>query len=119
MMMLDIKMINLIILERASVVRSYDESPTQILFINYIFYRAYTETIFETRTQDSFSDCGLCLCHLLFETNSFGLGAVLLSYLVSELQEPPSPGLQLRTIFQSFPKCLPASRNKHAKFGAN
>jgi hypothetical protein len=46
--------------------------------------------------------CGLYSCNLLFETNNFGLGASLLSCLVSELQEPPSPGLEFRTIFQSF-----------------
>jgi hypothetical protein len=45
----------------------------------------------ETRTQGSFRVRDLCSCNFLAETNNFGLGAVLLSYLVSELQEPPSP----------------------------
>jgi hypothetical protein len=58
-----------------------------------------TETIFTGNgTQDSFSSCDLCFCNLLFETNNFGLGAVLLSCLVSELQETPSPGNELRTL---------------------
>jgi hypothetical protein len=49
--------------------------------------------------------------YLLVETNSFGPGAVLLSCLVSELQEPPSPGLELRTLFSvvlTFLKFLPS-----------
>jgi hypothetical protein len=33
---------------------------------------------------------------------NFGLGAVLLSCLVSKLQESPSQGLELRTLFRSF-----------------
>jgi hypothetical protein len=50
----------------------------------------------------SFRVCDLSFCNILFETNNFGLAAVLLSYLVSELQETPSPGLELRTLFRSF-----------------
>jgi hypothetical protein len=62
-----------------------------------------TPNIFtETRTQDSFWICNLSSCNSLFETNNFGLGAVLLSCLVSELQEPPSPVLKLRTFSRSF-----------------
>jgi hypothetical protein len=43
----------------------------------------------QTRTPDDLRACDLSSCNLLAETNSFGLGAVLLSCLVSELQEPP------------------------------
>jgi hypothetical protein len=43
--------------------------------------------------------CGLCLCNPLLEINNFGLGAVLLSCLVSELQKPPLPGIEPRTVF--------------------
>jgi hypothetical protein len=49
-----------------------------------------------------FWGCGLCSCNLLAESNNFSLGAVLLLCLVSELQELPSPGLEFRTLFQSF-----------------
>jgi hypothetical protein len=68
-----------------------------------------------------FRGCGLCSCNLLAETNNFGLGAVLLSCLVSELQEPSSPGLELRTLFRSLTllRSFLVSRNKHAKFRGN
>jgi hypothetical protein len=60
-----------------------------------------TNIITATRTQGRFRVCDLSSCNLLFETNNFGLGAVLLSCLVSELQEPSSSGLELRTLFRS------------------
>jgi hypothetical protein len=41
-------------------------------------------------------------CNLLTKTNNFGFGAVLLSCLVFELQEQPSQGVELRTVFRSF-----------------
>jgi hypothetical protein len=82
-----------------------------------------TETIFagiEPRTVCR--RIGPCSCNLFFEINKFDLGAVLLSCLVSELQETPSPEIELRTYFsellQSHVLFL-ISRNKHAKFGAN
>jgi hypothetical protein len=49
------------------------------------------------RTQGSFRGCNLCLCNILFETNKFVPGAVLLSCLVSELQKPSSSGIELST----------------------
>jgi hypothetical protein len=55
-----------------------------------------------TRTQEFFGVVALCSCNLLFETNNFGLAAVLLSCIVSELQELPSPGIELRTLFRIF-----------------
>jgi hypothetical protein len=56
-----------------------------------------TETIFTgTRTQDRFSGLWSVSCNLV-EKHNFGLGAVFLQRLVSELQNPPSPGLKLRT----------------------
>jgi hypothetical protein len=59
-------------------------------------------TFTETRTQDSFGVCDLSSSNLLAETNNFGTDAILISCLVSELQEPPSPGLELWTVFRSF-----------------
>jgi hypothetical protein len=53
---------------------------------------SYRKIFTETQTKDSF-------CYLLFETNRFGLGAILLPCLFSGLQEPPSLGLKLRTAF--------------------
>jgi hypothetical protein len=47
---------------------------------------------------------------------------ILLLCLVSEVQEPPSPGIVLRQFFPAFwPSYVlfPVSRNKHDKFGAN
>jgi hypothetical protein len=76
----------------------------------------------ETRTQDSFRVCDLSFCNLLAETNNFVLGASLPSCLISELQERPSPGLELTTHFPEFwpfQNLFLVSRNKHAEFGAN
>jgi hypothetical protein len=54
------------------------------------------ENIFSRfRTYDLYS------CNMI-ETNNFGLGPVLLSCLVSELQTLTSPGLEPRTIFRTF-----------------
>jgi hypothetical protein len=65
---------------------------------------------------------GLCFCNPLFGTNNFVLGAVLLSYLVSELQATPSPGIDLSVlcpeILHSYVLFL-ISRNKSAKIGGN
>jgi hypothetical protein len=69
-----------------------------------------------------FRDSGLCRCVVLFETNNFILGAVLLLCLISELQEPFSPEVELRTYFPEFwPSYVLflVFRNKHAKFCAN
>jgi hypothetical protein len=56
----------------------------------------------ELKLRTGFRGCGTCFCNLLAEINNFGLGPVLLSCLVSELQKPPSPGLKPRTISRSF-----------------
>jgi hypothetical protein len=45
---------------------------------------------------------GLHFCNFLFETNNFRLGTVLLSCLVSKLQELPSKGLKLKTFSWCF-----------------
>jgi hypothetical protein len=61
-------------------------------------------------------------CDLFFETNNLNLCAVVVLCLVSVLQEPPSPGIELRTLFPEFWSSYVlflVSRNKHAKFGAN
>jgi hypothetical protein len=48
-----------------------------------------------------FRDCGLRSCNFLSKVINFGLCAVLQSFLVSELQDPPSPMLDLR-LFSEF-----------------
>jgi hypothetical protein len=61
-----------------------------------------TQNINGTRTRDRFTGLWLLRCNLLVETNNFGLCAVLLSSFVSELQKPPSPGLEPRTSFRNL-----------------
>jgi hypothetical protein len=62
-----------------------------------------SETIFTgTRTQVRFLEFWTFSCHLLFEAKIFCFGAVLLARLVSELQQPRSKGLELRTLFPEF-----------------
>jgi hypothetical protein len=51
-------------------------------------FRATKTFFIGTRTQDSFQVCDLSSCNLLAETNKFCLGALLISCLVSEVQEP-------------------------------
>jgi hypothetical protein len=53
--------------------------------------------------------------------NNFDLSAILLSCLVSELQETPSPAIELRHVSGVLTPyfLFLVSRNKHAKFGAN
>jgi hypothetical protein len=48
-----------------------------------------------------YRDCDLWSCNILSATNKFALDTFLLSCLVSELQEPSSPGLELGTIFRN------------------
>jgi hypothetical protein len=85
-----------------------------LLFLNPSSPRLEPRTVFRC--------CGLSFCNLLVEIINFVLGVVLLSCLVSEPQEPPSAGLELRT---HFPEFWPSYvlflvwTNKHAKFGAN
>jgi hypothetical protein len=55
-----------------------------------------------SRTQDSFWVCNICSCIIFSETNNFVLGSILLSCLVTELQKPPSPGLEPRTDFVGY-----------------
>jgi hypothetical protein len=47
-------------------------------------------------------DCYLRSYNLLAETNNSGPNAVLLPWFVSEQQEPPSAGLELRTLSRSL-----------------
>jgi hypothetical protein len=56
----------------------------------------------EIEPRTIFQGYGHCFCNLIFETNNFGLSAILLSCLVSELQKTPSPGIELRILFRSF-----------------
>jgi hypothetical protein len=75
-----------------------------------------TENIFiGTHSQSSFQGFNRCSCNLLAETNTFGIGAILQSCLVSELQKPSSPGLGPRTvIFRDCGLCscnIPAETN--------
>jgi hypothetical protein len=44
----------------------------------------------------------LCSCNGIAEINNFGFGAVLLPFLVSELQKLPSPVLEPRTVFRGL-----------------
>jgi hypothetical protein len=75
-----------------------------------------------TRNNVRFCVCCLCCCNLLAETNNSDFGVVLISCLVSELQEPPTQGLELRKMFRRFylfKHLFLVSRNKYAKFRAN
>jgi hypothetical protein len=69
-------------------------------------FRPTENILIKTRTQDSFRRYGLCSCNILAEINNFGLGAVILSCLVSELQKTSSPGIEPRTVFQGFDLCF-------------
>jgi hypothetical protein len=57
----------------------------------------------ELRTVSKF--CDLCFCNFFTERNSFGLGAVLLLCLISDLQKPSSQALEPRIFFWSFDCC--------------
>jgi hypothetical protein len=59
----------------------------------------------KTRTQDCFRVCDLNFCNLLTKTNNFVLCAVLLLYLVFELQKSTSPVFEPRTIFRGCGLC--------------
>jgi hypothetical protein len=60
-------------------------------------------------------------CRLFFDTDNFGVVAVLLSRLVSELQEPPSPESNSGHFLAFRPSYILflVPRNMHAKFGAS
>jgi hypothetical protein len=64
-----------------------------------ISFQAVENIFIPNRTQYSFSELWICSCDILAETKKFGLDSVLLSRLLSELQDPPSPGLELTTNF--------------------
>jgi hypothetical protein len=72
-----------------------------------------TDMIFtRNRTQDSFfRGCGLLSCDLL-ETDDFGLGAILLSFLLLQTEEPPSPVIKLRTPFPDLWQSFVFSRSQ-------
>jgi hypothetical protein len=62
-----------------------------------------TETIATgNQIQNYFLASGLCFCNLLFETNNFRLGVILLLCLFSELRETPSPRIEIRTLYPEF-----------------
>jgi hypothetical protein len=71
-----------------------------------------------TRTQDRLSGLWPYSCNLLFEINKSAFGVVLLSCLVSELQKPSSPGLELRTLwkFRSLLNLFLVSRHTQPSF---
>jgi hypothetical protein len=79
-----------------------DHNPKELTCPTVFSFRATENILIRTRTQKSFRCHSFCFCNLLFETNSFGLGAILPSCLVSELQELPSPRLELRALFRNF-----------------
>jgi hypothetical protein len=60
----------------------------------------HSSSVFEFST--TFEGRGFCFCNLFFETNSFGLGTIFLSCLVSVLREPLTPGLELRQFFRIY-----------------
>jgi hypothetical protein len=62
-------------------------------------YRATEVTFAGTWTQEIFSWLWPLYCDLV-ETNTFGLGTVILSWLVSEIQDPPSPGIETETFYR-------------------
>jgi hypothetical protein len=64
-----------------------------------VLFLQATETMFFGTRTNGIRVCGIYSCNLLFETNSFDLNAVLLLCLVLQLQEPPSPGLEIKTFF--------------------
>jgi hypothetical protein len=73
-----------------------------------------------TRNKDRFPGLWPLPCNILVETNNFGLGAILLQCLVSELQKPPSLGLELRTLrVLNFPNLFLETRHQHARFCRN
>jgi hypothetical protein len=68
----------------------------------FFFYRPAETIATGTGNQERFSGLWPLSCNLLFETIGFGLGIILLSYLVSELQKLPSPGLKCRTLSEAL-----------------
>jgi hypothetical protein len=68
-------------------------------------YRSFqgTEIIFiGLEPRMVFRVCDPCPCNLLAETSESGLGALLLSCIVSNLQKTSSPGFEARTVPRSF-----------------
>jgi hypothetical protein len=79
-------------------IRFVSLNVTEQIIINIHKLNIFTEI----RTQDNFRVCDLRFCNLLAKTNNVALCAILLSYLVSELQKPHSPELEPRTVFSSL-----------------
>jgi hypothetical protein len=77
-------------------------SKQTILVLVAFFYRAWLPRFRIHRNQDTFRGFGLCSCNILFQTNNFGPGADLFSCSDSELQVPPSPGLEFRANFSEL-----------------
>jgi hypothetical protein len=75
-------------------------------FLLLCLVQSYIKLLVRTRTQDRFRCCGVCFYNLLFEANNFGLGAVILACLVSELHKTSSLGLEPRNIFRGFSICF-------------
>jgi hypothetical protein len=56
----------------------------------------------EFESRRVFQACDFCTSYVLAERNNFGVGAVFLSRLVSNLQKQTSPGLEPRTLQKIF-----------------
>jgi hypothetical protein len=69
-------------------------------------FRAAGNILVTTHHWDSFRSCGLCFFNLLAGTNNFGLGAILLSCLVSEQQKTFLLGMAFKTVFRGYGLCF-------------
>jgi hypothetical protein len=76
-----------------------------------------TETISGTQPKTDFRGCSLCSCKFPAKKKNPGLGAVLLSCLVSKLQKPSSPELETRTVYWGCGICLCNLLTKINNFG--
>jgi hypothetical protein len=83
------------------------------IFLNYRATETYSPGL-EPRTD--FCGCFLYSCNLSAETNNFVIGAVLLSYLVSELRKPSSLGLEPRN-YPGFRNFLKSFQGYNAEIG--
>jgi hypothetical protein len=68
-------------------------------FFHRVPLQSYRKYVNRDSNPAQFSESWSYSFNLVAETNNFVPGTILLLCLVSEIQEPPSPGLELRTIF--------------------
>jgi hypothetical protein len=70
-------------------------------FFSLALFPNYRKHLHRNSNPGQYWDCTFCPCNFLAKTNNFGFGAVFLSCLFSELQKPPSPGLEYKTLTRS------------------